>query len=326
MKRSKAALVILIIGIVILILTPIFKWVIGPKLVKIPDTINTTNVYEGTLTLYVDPASLQVLPPDTPVKVPLAITRKDVSDTSKGSSGVAVVKETVKAVGPAGKTFISWTKYYSMDRFKSINVSGHGSDMNRQGYFILLPFNLQKKSYQMWDDDTGKLGDAKFVAVKKMDGVKFKGITCYVFKVAGQDPTINPPLGLPKTISGAEVKSILSNPNFAVTDTQQYPIGYIKRTEATLVADQKTGTIIALPDYNEIYYVDASALGQGNIKIATLHYAQTPENIATVIDDAAKFHNQIDLASTWLPLIMLILGVLLTVVGAIWFAVKKKPA
>jgi len=326
MKRSKAALVILIIGIVILILTPIFKWVIGPKLVKIPDTINTTSVYEGTLTLYIDPNTLQPLPPELSVKVPLAITRKDVSDTAKGSSSVAVVKETVKAVGPAGKTFISWTKYFAMDRFKSNNVSGHGSDMNRQGYFILLPFNLQKKGYLMWDDDTGKAGEAKFVAVKKMDGVKYKGINCYVFKVAGQDPTINPPLGLPKTISGAEVKTILADPNFAAVDTQQYPITYIKRTEATLIADQITGTLVALPDYNEIYYVDATALGKGNIKLATLHYAQTPENIQTVIDDAAKFHNQLALANTWIPLIMLILGIVLTLVGGIWFAVKKHPA
>jgi hypothetical protein len=325
MKRSKAALVILIIGIVILILTPVFKWVIGPTLVKIPDNINTTSVYEGTLTLFVDPTTLQVLPPDTPVKIPLAITRKDVSQPSKSNGNVAVVKETVAAVGPAGKTFLSWTKYYAMDRKKSINVSGNNSDTNRQGYFILLPFFLQKKTYQMWDDDTAKLGDAKFVAVKKIDGVKYKGITAYVYKVAGQDPTITPPLGLPKTISGAEVKSILGNPNFAVTDTQQYPITYIKRTEATIVADQKTGTIVDLPDYNETYYVDASTLGQGNIKIGALHYAQTPENVAQVIDDCAKYHNQIDLATTWIPLIMLILGVVLTVIGAIWFA-RKKPA
>jgi len=325
MKRSKAGIIVLVIGIIILIMAPIFKWVIGPSLVKLPDDINNSSVYEGVMTLYVDPTSMTILPPDMAVKVPLTITRTDQSQPSKSDGSVAVVKETMKAVGPGGKVQLSYTKYFAMDRKKSNNVAYKYADRTRSGYFILLPFNVEKKTYMMWDDDTGKAGPAKFVKVQKMDGDKYKNVDVYVFEAEGSDAMLKPPLpNLPKEITGAEAKKLLGDPNLNLNDDQKYPITYVKSTKATIVADQRTGTIVDLPAYEESYYVDASALGMGKMKIADLKYHQTRANVRSVIDNAAKYYGLLDIAEKWVPLAVLIVGILVILIGILLMVRTKQ--
>lgn len=330
MKRSKAALVIMIIGLVILVMAPIFKWVIGPSLVKIPDNIDVTSIYDGTLTLYVDPASLAVLPTDMAVVVPLAIARRDLSQPAKSTGSVALIKETTNAKGPAGKEFINTEHFFALDRKTSENVPGHGSDTDRKGYYPLLPIGAQKITYQLWDQDTGRTGPANFTKTVMLDGFKYKNVECYEYKAEGKpEPTVEPPLGLPKTISGAQIKALASgipglNPATiaGLVDTQQYPITYQKQTTATIVGEPRTGSIVSVPLNTEVYSVDASAMGLPSIKLAQVRYTQNPENVAAVIDDSAANWGLLDLAQKWIPLIVLLLGIVVTAVGAIWFGLS----
>jgi len=333
MKRSKAALVILIIGLVILILSPVFKWGIGPMLVKVPDTIDTTSVYDGTLTLFVDPTTLTVLPPEMAVVIPLSIERRDLSQPAKSTGSVAIIKETTNAKGPAGKEFINTTHYFALDRKTSENVPGNGSDTNRKGFYPILPIGAKKVTYQLWDQDTGRTGDTVYTKTVTLQGFKYKNVPCYEYKATGKaEPTVEPPLGLPKTITGAQIKALASgisglNPAqlSGLVDTEKYPITYLKQTTATIVAEPRTGSIVQVPLDTETYYVDASAMGLPNIKLARVQYSQTLENVAEVLDESAANWGLLDLAGLWIPLILLIVGVVLTAIGGIWFA-RKKPA
>ncbi|MHB8896873.1 MAG: porin PorA family protein [Candidatus Geothermincolia bacterium] len=332
MKRSKGALVVLIIGLVILVLSPIWKWGIGPMLIKVPDTIDTTSVYDGTLTLYVDPTSLALLPPEMAVVIPLSIARRDLSQPAKSTGSVAVIKETTNAKGPAGKEFINTTHYFAIDRKTSENVPGNGSDTNRKGFYPILPIGAKKITYQLWDQDTGKTGPANFTKTVTREGFKFKNVQCYEYKATGKpDPTVEPPLGLPKTISGAQIKSLASGiPGLSPTllaglvDTQKYPITYQKQTTATIVAEPRTGSIVQVPLNTEAYFVDASAMGLPSIKLAQVQYRQTPEKVAEVIDESAANWGLLDMVGLWIPLILLIVGVIVAAIGGIWFA-RKKP-
>jgi hypothetical protein len=326
-KRSKAGLVLLIIGLVFLILTPIWKWGIGPSLVKIPDNVNTPSVYEGILTLHVDPTTLSLLPPEMAVKIPLTITRVDKSDKAKYTGSVAVIEETMDAKGPGGKSFLTYDKFFAMDRHTSKNVSGNGSDADRTGYYVLLPFGTQKKAYPMWDDDTGKTGDIEFVKEETRDGFKNKDVPVYIFEGSGTDTTVKPPLGLPDKLAGAQIKALVAGmPGVGplnLVDTQEYPITYLKSTEATAAVEPRTGTFNDV-EVKEEYTVDTSSLGIPNIKLATLEYDQTPENVAWNIDFNAKNFGLLDLAHLWVPLILLVLGIALFVPGLILFL--RKPA
>jgi len=332
MKRSRAGLIILIIGLVILILSPIFKWGVGPALVKVPDTIDTTSVYDGTLNLFVDPTSFTLLPPELTVKIPLVITRRDLSQPKKSSGSVALIKETAVAIGPAGKTFIDTTMYYALDRKTSENVADHGSDANRTGWYPILPIGAKKITYLLWGDTVGKTGDAKYVKTTKVAGLTTPATTCYVYQVNGAaEPTVAPPLGLPSTMSGTQIKALASgipglNPAdvAGLVDTQNYPITYLDQTTATIVAEPRTGSIVSAIN-SDTYTVDASAVGVGKIKLATVSYKQTPENVAKVMDDTAENFGLLNMVGLWIPLGLLIVGVIITLIGLLLF-LRKKPA
>lgn len=325
-QRSKAALVVLIIGLIVLALAPIWKWGIGPSLLKVPDTIDVTSVYDGTLTLYIDPAALAPLPPELTVRIPLTITRRDLSQPSKSTGSVAVIQETTKAIGPAGKAFVDTKMYYALGRKTSENVSNSAADFNRTGFYPIMPIGVKKQTYKLWSDDARRTGDAKFVKTLQITGLKTPSTPIYEFSATGPPvPTVTPPLGLPASVSGAQIKSILNNPAFAVVDTEQYPITYLKQTTATLWVEPRTGSIVGVPSNTDTYFVDASALGQPNIKLASIHYAQTSENIKNVLDETAKNWSLLDMVGLWIPLALLILGVILTVIGAVWLSRKKEP-
>lgn len=327
MKRSKAGLVLIILGLVtILALAPLAKWVLAPALVKLPNNIDETSIYEGVLTLNVDPNSMQVLPPDMPVKIPLTITRTDVTDKTKSAGNITVIKETAVAKGPAGKDLINYTKYFALDAKTAKNVTSDQADVkNRTDYSITVGFFVSKDGkYAIWDDDTATTGSLVFVKTDKMDGFKYKGVPVLVFNSTGEAKTVKPPLGLPAKISGAQVKAIMPQLT-TLNDTEMYSIDYIKKTTATVVVDQKAGSIVSLPAYQEEYFVDASALGQGKIKLATLQYHQTPESVKTQLDHAAKNYMQLNAIEIYIPVGLLIIGLIELIIGLILY-LRKKPA
>jgi len=309
---------------VLLILTPIWKWAVVPSLKKLPDTIDQTLIYEGVLTLNVDPTTMAPLPAGMEVKVPLTITRKDISDKAKGTKKVAVVREPVVAKGPAGKDYINYTKYYALDRKTGKNVPGNNSDMNRTDYSLLLGFDVDpKNTYKYFEDDTATAQKMDYVKTDKMDGFDYKDVEVLEFKGTGADKTKEPPLGMPAKISGAQIKAVLNNPNLPFADTEMFPIDYIKGTTATMRVDQRTGSIFDVVSMKEEYFVDATALGMGKIKLATIQYSQTPESVKQNLDEAASSYKQLDMVEKYIPLLLLILGVIFLVIGLVLILVKK---
>jgi len=324
-KRSKAGIVFVIIGLVLVLIAPVWKWGVVPTVVKLPDAIDQTLIYEGVLTLNVDPTSMSPLPPDMAVKIPLTITRVDLSDKAKGTNKVAVVKETAVAKGPGNKDFLSYTKYYALDRKTGKNVAGKNSDQNRTDYSLMLGFFVKNDgSYAVWDDDVGQAGKLEYITTEKMDGFTYKNVEVKEWKFVGSpEKTKEPPLGMPSKITGAQIKAVLNNTSLPFNDTDMYPIDYLKATTSTIRVDTKTGSIFDIVDYKDEYFVDATALGMGKLKLAQIQYHQTPENIKQNLDVAAKSYMLLNSVEIYLPLIMLILGLIALVIGLALIIVKK---
>jgi len=326
MKFSKASIAVIIIGVVLIILAPVWRWAIAPQFIKVPDDLNITSVYEGTLTLYANPQKMTLLPEGQEEIVPLTITRKDTSVPTKSNSNVAVVREQVAAKAPNGDVVISWDRYFAMDRKGGNNVAGNNSDMDRTGYYIMLPMGAGKKTYQIWDDDLKKTGSAVFLKEITLNGKKHKNVKVYVLNVKGAyEKMATPPLGLPAELPGSQVKQILGNPNLAIPDATMIAIDYYKKTDAELVAEPRTGAFVNIPKYHEEYAVNAALPGQppNYMKLAVLEYKQSSENVSVVIDDTAKYFGLLDLVTLWLPLIFLVVGLILMIVG---FFLGRRPA
>lgn len=319
MRLSKASIVVIVIGVILVIMAPVWKWAIGPQFVKIPNNLDTTSEYEGTLKIYADPQSMSLYPPGQEQVQKLKITRNDKAIPSRSSSSVILVEEkgVVKDASTGKVLQLGWDKFYALDSKTAQNVSGHGSDNNRTGLTVLFPIGTQKNEYLFWDDDTGKTGAAKFVKEETIEGVKHKSVKVLVFDVKGTpDKMSKPPLGLPAELPGSVIKTILGNPAMPISDTMMLPIDYFKKTDARIVAEPKTGSIVDVPRYREEYYVNTALAPPPNyLTLATLDYAQTRLNVKMVVDDSAKYFGMLDLNAMWLPLIFLVVGLILIVIG-----------
>ncbi|MBN1288177.1 MAG: DUF3068 domain-containing protein [Actinobacteria bacterium] len=315
MKLSKVGIVLLAIGLVIAILAPVWKWGIAPSFVKLPTDLDEVKTYEGVLTLYVDPTSMALLPPDIAIKLPLVISR---TITSLGTEGnITNIEETVQGVGPGGKTYMEYERIYSMDRSSKESVEGYESDMDRTMYTIFLPFGVEKGTYEIFDSDTGELTDTEFVKEGTEKSTDGEEVGIYIFEGQAKEKLLVPPLGLPAEISGTEVKAIMGDgpEALAIPDDMMIPIDYLKGLDVTVAVEPKSGVIVNVLDYVIDYYVDASAAGMESLKLATIQYAQTPESAMESVDSVLDSLSKLSLVENTIPLILLLAGIAIMLLG-----------
>ena len=326
MKKSKAGLVLIIIGVVFIALVPIWKWGLGPSLVKLPDTIDSVSNYDGLLTLNIDPNSLSPLPPDIKLKIPVSITRKDISAPEKSSGDVAVIKETGVGVGPGGKKLTDYTKYFALDRKTGKNVTSDEANVkNRTDYSLLLGFYVDKDgTYSLWDDDTRTTGKLQFVKETTVDGFTSKNVPAIVWKGSGKNKMVVPPLGLPEKVSGAQIKALLGNPALPYNDTEMYPITFVKSVAASVISGVKTGQFLNVLDNKEEYFVDATAAGLGEIKIGSLQLRETAFSKKRSTDGGTEAYMLLDAVSTYIPLGLLIIGLIILGIGLALYLRKQE--
>lgn len=318
MKFSKTSIALVIIGILLVVAAPIWKWVIAPQFIKVPDDLDVESVYEGTLKLYADPENLVIYPEGEEINIPVEITRTDVSEPDESSSDVAVVRETVVVKNAdTGETLedYGWDKLFAIDRKTGENVKEYDEDIpDREGYYIMLPFNAEQVTYQLWDDETGLTGDGVFVKEDTRDGVKV-----YVYEAGGEpEKMLGPPSGLEdyEQLPGRVIKELLNDPNLLIPDDAMMTIEYFKETEATLVVEPRTGAWVDIPEFREAYYVNTALSGEPEyMKLAEIEYKQTEESVSIVVDDVAGYFGLLDLVTMWIPVILLVIGLILVVTG-----------
>lgn len=210
-----------------------------------------------------------------------------------------------------------WAMFYALDRKTSQNVTGYDKIKNREGYSILLPMGTREQAYPIWDYDTGKTGNIEFAKTSTLNGVKHKNVEVLVFQGKGTiEKMVAPPAGFPEALPGSVIKQILGNPNLLVPDTALIPIDYYKKTDATLMVEPRTGAFVNIPAYTDEFYVNGALSGPPDyIKLASVHYMQTAASVATSVDNSSKYIGLLDLVQMWLPLIFLVVGLILVILG-----------
>lgn len=319
MKLSKTSIVLIVIGAILVIAAPIWRWVVAPQFIRIPDDIEVESVYEGTLTLYADPDTMVFYTDGK--EIPVDITRTDTSVPEKSSSDVAVIRETVEVKNRETGEILEeygWDRAYALDRQTSENVSYEGVEKDRKGYYIMLPMGTETKSYDMWDEDLERTGEVDFIKKETRSGEKHKSVEVYVF---GTDSDLEriygTPPGMPAELSGAQIKELLQDPSVDLPDTLMLPIEYYKKTEVQLVVEPRTGAFVDIPLYHEEYYANKALPGDDPdyILLAEIDYSQIEENVMTVVDDTAEYFGLLDLVKLWIPLIFLVMGLIFLLVG-----------
>ena len=325
MKLKRAVgLTLATLGSILLVLAPVWRWWIGPSLVKLPLNLESVSVFDGSAKVFVNRKTLSFYPPGREEVIPLRITATEKSVPQKSGSKYLYVEEKVEVIDASTDELIQGApaeNIYLFDRRTSENVPGVVKGVDREGYSLKFPIGAEKKDYRVWDDDIGKTVEARYRSEKKVDGERYRGVTAYVYEVGGStDRMVRPPPGLPSTITGGAIKQMLGDTSLPLTDETRVTIPYFKKTEAVQVVEPRTGIIVDTPSYSYEYYVNAAVAAPPNyIRLARVEYSAAKDRIPETVDGAAKWLWPIDLNLTWFPLICLITGAVLLAIGSLLY-------
>jgi len=320
--RSRPGLALAVIGCILVLLAPAWRWGIGPLFIRLPGNLNLDVVYEGTMTVFADRETSKFYPAGEEVTTSLRIDGGASAVPSMSDSRVLVLEENVTVSdGDTGQLLpgLRPPTSYALDRRTCENVPGRLPGIDRTGYSLKLPMGAGKKLYGYWDDDLGSRIACRFIGEDRLDGNRAKGVKVYVYGLGGSiEKMAKPPPGLPESITGKTAKALAGDPDLPIADGAEMKLDYYKKTDATLDVEPKTGTIVYLPKYHYEYYVK-NAPGQPPeyLKLAEVEYARDDASARADIDNSARLARLIDLDLRRTPLSFLVLGLFLLVLGAV---------
>lgn len=348
MKSKRGALGILIVGGVLIVIALVIKFVVYPSMAMFPADVDATRTYEGTLHRLLnpeaaaalqDPASLATFDPTMLFlsEIPVKIDRHVTTEETKGDK--AIVLEEVRTFGPDGSPIplLSADYWYAINR-KTMNAvpdfSGNDKIPDREGLVIGFPIGTKKQDYPGWNGDAQVTGMAEFVREEKRGGLDtyvFEGKSSPKEIVDPEKLALFPP-GVPKDVLVGLAGMLQMSDDDAAMFAQilanlpdPVPLKYTYEYETTYWIEPTTGVLI---DYTK-HEMRQAAFDTGAapfpfLSVFELSFSTSAGSVEDAAKDAKDAKGLIDLYGTTVPMILIVVGLVLGVIGVVLFL--RKPA
>ncbi|MEU0424477.1 DUF3068 domain-containing protein [Streptomyces canus] len=171
---SPISLILLGLGTFLLVLAPLLAWYVAPRAAVNPIDIDQTAVYRGTGSVF-DTEELETVPGQR-----ITVTQRvrgDVEDSER--SGRAAVWDVTTTVDtdkslPASDPHdaLEFVPHrWVMDRktTKPVHCCGEKPYIEGEAY-LKFPFDVQRRSYQWWDNSLGSTVSLRYQGTKKVQG------------------------------------------------------------------------------------------------------------------------------------------------------------
>jgi Porin PorA len=285
--------VLLGLGVFLVVLAGLLKFFVADRVILTPinQYAQTTSPGPGS---YLDPATLQVRSAD------LVAVRTLKGDVAASTKDTAVWDVSVVLSTGDGQFVRATVDRVATDRRTAEAVNCCGEAVNSEptrhsGVSYKFPFDTRKQDYQFWDPNADMAVTARYVSEETV-----QGLTTYKF-VSQIPPTQVQTQEVPGSLVGESAPSV------------QAPVFYADTR--TVWVEPKTGVIVKGSEQNRTTLRNSA----GQDKTVALQFDLT-FNEATQRSQAALARDnigKIDLVTTWLPLIGLLVGIVLIVAGLI---------
>jgi hypothetical protein len=374
-QRRIWPLIIGILGVLLVAGSFVFRAIAETSLVKYPDDVDETPVYQGTVTLHVDPAT--AAPLDSPKEYPLEVRRH--IQVVESTSELAVVKETIdlKAEGLFDSV---QENQYVMDRKEMVNVQDPRAYAylpenvvdRSPDYRLNFPLDNELKPYPVYLNEAQITYQAQpdpatpSGTVEDIDVHNFVADVPYAPVTEAYLGTLDNalPQKLPRELSltqlapllaksGIDIQKLLPALLPALSPADQQLVGQLAQQPVKLVyqirnkgsdsVDQSTGAIVQLKDVEQSFaaspdpevlpvlqgllgrypqvagvsdaLTNLQKLAAAPIPIFDNKFSQTPASVTDIAKTVKDTGNLKTFAEDTLPLILLIAGIVLAVVG-----------
>jgi Porin PorA len=311
-RNLKSNLALVIIGCLLVLLAACWRLAIAPALKIVATDMEMTYFYDTTLTSYANPPGR---PAASAQPVQARTNRAILSLPLQSTGSTALFKVETELVNKESlQPLSSSTHVYALDRETGEMVASKKADRARSGYYLVFPFNTPKSSVPFWSELTGKTYPANFRNEKMLFDVN-----TYVFSTGYKNQkTSQPPEGYPRSLSGTELKAMLSMPDLPLGDTETVTPTYRASGTTELTVEPRAGTIVRT-DGTESVTIAVKGPGSRTVVEAPLfklEYSQTDGSVFDAAQLARDEAAKIQLQFLYIPLGLLALGIAVFLIGA----------
>ncbi|HEV2638784.1 MAG TPA: porin PorA family protein [Actinocrinis sp.] len=331
MRRS--TIVMLVVGVLLLTASAATRFLAYPALDQLPANFDRTAVYSGTGS-FLNPTALQ----DGDAANALLLNQdvavdRHVKVTSTHDS-TAVVEDDITGKITNGTTVLSLDHTWAIDR-KTMQAAPAPAGVTvdpHQGITIAFPLDVKQQNYTYWDSNTQQAAPAKYERTES-----YSGRTAYVFTVAVNGQVKDPkllaalPTALPKSLiqvlagllpAAAQGRLQAAAPSLPA----QIPLAYTSSNSITAWIDSQTGLPLNV-EQKQTVTAGLSLAGTAVplLPVLQLSIANTPASVSQATTDAKNYAEALSAVGTWVPLILLVLGLLFLAL-AVLMQRRRRPA
>lgn len=319
-RSQKANLALFIIGLCLIALAPVWRFAVAPAIKLVATDFDRISFYSGTLTTYVRAPGQPAVGAE-PSRAPVTIQARYWNPVGRSTTEVALLQVDTQLIGLPDKERLSKTTHkYAIDRRTAEQVSGHGSDMDRKGYYYVFPFDTPSSDLEVWDDLSAATQTAAFSRSENAYGVD---LSIFTVKYAGVP--VPAPAGFPTKMTGAQFKAMAPAAGYDVGDADELELTYRGNLSTEFLVEPISGTEVGVTGAEESVFVSVEDRARGlsfTQVIFKLDYKETAASIQEGANFAKGEIAKIDLQFVYLPVFYLALGIACVLIG--FFAVSTK--
>ncbi len=291
--RRVAGYVLLCVGVFLIALAPVLKFYAYPNLAVIPQDQNSGTVATGVGTYY-DPAVGLI---DNANLVATRAVRGDVAASVKAGDGTVIWNAFTRIERLEDSHLVTArTDRVAFDERTGIAKACCGNTPGRRGVTYTFPIPTEKKTYPYSDTSVGKDFPVKFV-----DTATLKGLEVYHFVSVIEPVQIGAPREVPGALMGAPDQATVTALVFYANTRD---IWVEPTTGVVIKGSEQLQQTLRTPDSDE----DKATL----LKATLVFNDKTQTSQAATASDGKQ---KINLLSLYGPLLGLLLGAILAIVG-----------
>lgn len=296
--RRVVGVILLAVGAFLIVLAPLVRFQIGGSLIAAPAAQYGVSKLEATGAQYFSTKDLKVMTGDLAITV---TTRGDVSQ----SQGERVVWDEFTSVNDStnGNPGISLVERRSaFNKFTgeginccSVNIDKKPSKL--EGQIYKFPFDVEKKTYKVFNSTAAAAFDAKFVGEENVNGLQAYRFEQAVPETKTETRSIPASIiGVPDTTGDVQVDRFYQGKNiYWIEPTTGSPVKQEQQRNDVLRTQDGAHSMIAF--------------------VATAK--MTPQTVDELVRNAMQGKSQITLLKVTIPVVLVLVGLALLVVGFI---------
>jgi len=304
--RRVTGLVLVGLGAFAFVLGLMVKFYGEPRMVRVPlnQVSGTKSVSDGNSTI-LDRGRVAIR---SGLKLTANREVRGVVDGSKDDK-TAVWRTASSLIGPAGETFRVTEERVAIDRVSglAVNCCDEQLDGDRavkhSGLVFKFPFDAERKTYPFWDATAKGAFPARYVGTEKR-----AGLDLYHFQSRVPETTISD-VSVPPALVGREGTAAIEA---EVVYTNTRDLWVEPRSGIIVEGREQPKQVLRAGDGSDLATVLEANIGY------------TPETVAKQADEAKTSAGKVFLAKTLLPVLLLVLGPVLILVGLLLLLLQRR--